>query len=271
MKRKYVVLLLGLATSGLWCQVEQAPVAPISDTMAAPAAKPMTAAEVKFGVAVLDLELQGLEAIAGKALSDRLRSDLVATGRFTVMERGQMDEIMKEQGFQASGACSDEACLIEIGQLLGVEKMVAGSLGKLGKLYLVNLRTIDIRTGKIEQTVSQDCTCEVENLPLAITIVAKKLAGDDVSQNLKDLKAIEDQAKKDKEKEQAAKATPIAPVEVKKEGPSVGAVITAVALLGGAGGLVYYLVTKKEDKPPVDTIEPASGKLPDPILPPGIN
>jgi len=53
--------------------------------------------------------------------------------------------------------------------------MVAGSLGKLGSLYLINLRMIDMTTGQISKTVSEDCDCRVEELIIPIANVAYKL------------------------------------------------------------------------------------------------
>jgi len=73
----------------------------------------------RMQVAVLNLDTSGIDASAIVVLSDRLRSELVNTGRFDVMERTPMDEILTEQGFQQSGGTITE-CAAEVGQLLGV-------------------------------------------------------------------------------------------------------------------------------------------------------
>lgn len=142
---------------------------------AAPPAE--TAPARPTNVAVLDLVAPGGLAEAAPVLSDRLRVELLATGRFLVMERGQMQSIMSEQNFQKSGACNDDACVVEMGQLLGVDRMVAGSIGQLGKLIMLNLRMINVQNGQIVKSVSEDCQCPVEELPQAMKRVAAKLAG----------------------------------------------------------------------------------------------
>lgn len=139
----------------------------------------------KTRIAVLDLRAESLSQQEVVALSDRLRTDLFNTGKFKVMERGLMSDIIQEQGFQKSGMCDDENCLIEVGQLLGVEKMVGGSIGKLGTVYLVNLRLIDMTTGQIEKTVSEDCRCPLEELLISINRVARKLADLEVAEKKK--------------------------------------------------------------------------------------
>ncbi len=109
----------------------------------------------KMTVAVSDFIGHGLNKEEVFTLTDAFRSYLINTGRFRVMERGQMDEIMKEQGFQQSGSCTDQECIVEMGQLLGVEYIIAGSIGKVGGTYSVNARLISVGTGEILKTVSK--------------------------------------------------------------------------------------------------------------------
>ncbi|MEK7394384.1 MAG: CsgG/HfaB family protein, partial [Fibrobacterota bacterium] len=69
-------------------------------------------------VAVNDLTPRGVATSEAEILGDRLRMELLGTGVFRVMERGQMDQILKEQSFQASGGCEQSECAVEIGKLL---------------------------------------------------------------------------------------------------------------------------------------------------------
>jgi hypothetical protein len=135
------------------------------------------AGEKKINVGVMDLKTEGEIKSASNILSDRLRAELFNTGKFQVMERGEMDAILKEQGFQQSGSCDDKACMVEVGQLLGVDRMVAGSLGQLGSLYLINLRIINVKTGQLMDTYSGECRCPVEELGGAMKTAAQVLAG----------------------------------------------------------------------------------------------
>lgn len=133
----------------------------------------------KTNIAVLDLEPRGgLSAEEVMSISDRLRGELINTGLYTVVERGQMDAILKEQGFQRTGACSEASCIVEVGQLLAVYKMVGGSIGKVGKAYSINLKIIDVATGKIERQVADDLKCSKEELvSFHIRNVARRMAG----------------------------------------------------------------------------------------------
>jgi hypothetical protein len=142
---------------------------PVADT--APPVK-------KFNIAVMELQSNALPAGDLDGLSNRLRADLFNTGVFTVLERSAMEEILREQGFQQSGCVSSE-CAVQAGQLIGVEKMVVGSVDKLGTAYSVALRMVDVATGRIERTATADCNgCGIERvLTESIRSAARVVAG----------------------------------------------------------------------------------------------
>ena len=117
----------------------------------------------KKAIAVLDFEGLGVSETDTKALTNRLRGNLVNTGEYQVVERGRMNEILQEQGFQLS-ECTSNECMVEAGQLLGVEFMLAGSISLVGSTYSVELRFIDVESGKIEKSASYDMRGEIDDL-----------------------------------------------------------------------------------------------------------
>ncbi len=133
-------------------------------------------AQFKTNIGVSDLAGQGVEASTASVISDRLRSELFNTGSVTVLERSQMQEILKEQGLQQAGCTSDQ-CAVETGQMLGVKFMVVGSIGHVGHTYTVACRLIDVSTGKMVATATADCKCEIDDILSRSTVeIARKLA-----------------------------------------------------------------------------------------------
>ncbi len=133
----------------------------------------------KVTTALINLKAgNGVNDGESEIISDRLRSELFKTGKVTIMERDQMQEILKEQGFQQSGACTDEACLVEMGQMLGVKHLVVGSLGKLGSMFMVNVRAIDVQTSKVINVVSVDVKGEIEDLVNKLPYIANQLVNE---------------------------------------------------------------------------------------------
>ncbi|TFH28552.1 MAG: hypothetical protein E4H00_08585 [Myxococcales bacterium] len=63
----------------------------------------------------------------GHAAADELTTQLVQTGKFTVVERTQLDSILAEQNLGASGRVTG-ASAAKIGELLGVQLIFTGSI-----------------------------------------------------------------------------------------------------------------------------------------------
>jgi TolB-like protein/TM2 domain-containing membrane protein YozV len=114
-------------------------------------------------IAVLELEATGIEKYVAQALTNRLRAELFAVDKFTVLERERMEEILSEQGFQQTGCVSD-VCVAEAGKLIGVRQMVAGRVAKLGSTYSIHTRLIDVGTGRIMKSFDDECNCDIETV-----------------------------------------------------------------------------------------------------------
>lgn len=67
----------------------------------------------------------------GEGMSDMLVTSLVKTGKYTVIEREQIQKIMKEQNLGQSGAVTAQSAA-KVGQLLGVEVAVFGAVTEFG-------------------------------------------------------------------------------------------------------------------------------------------
>ncbi len=101
----------------------------------------------------------------GRAAADELTTQLVNSGKFTVVERTQLNTILAEQNLGASGRV-DGATAAKIGQLLGVQLVFTGSITQfsiertsvgfrgIGGSYSnaeskLDVRLIDTTTGEI--------------------------------------------------------------------------------------------------------------------------
>jgi hypothetical protein len=113
------------------------------------------AQNTKLNIAVLDLDPTNIREDDSRFLSDRLRIELFESGVFNVVEREKMNSILKEQGFQMSG-CTSLECAVEVGQLLNVNQMVGGSIGRIENVYSITIRLINVETGALERTAKRD-------------------------------------------------------------------------------------------------------------------
>ena len=99
-------------------------------------------------IAIVEFEGNGISQTEAIALTDRLRNELFRLGAFEVVERGMMESILTEQDFQLTGCTSNE-CLVEVGQLLGARRVVGGRISRVGAMFTVSARVVDVETGKL--------------------------------------------------------------------------------------------------------------------------
>ena len=118
-------------------------------------------------VAVLDFEGIGVSKDEARALSNRFGSEFMdlSKGRYTLVERQQMGEILEEQGLQQSGCVSSE-CAVEVGAALGAKFIVTGSVSKVGTIFSVNARLLNVETSQILKSISHD---QMGNIGILLT------------------------------------------------------------------------------------------------------
>ncbi len=107
-------------------------------------------------VAIAELGYYSISEDEAKIISERIHSTIVMTKYFNVVSRSNVELVLAEQEFQKTGFCDMAECLIEMGKILSVEKIVGGSVGRIGNLYLINLVLIDVETGQSEFAVEKE-------------------------------------------------------------------------------------------------------------------
>jgi len=129
--------------------------------------------DLKQSVAVFDFEMgaDGSQE-AGRGIADMVITQLVQTGRFTVIERQELESIMAEQGLAVAGAVTP-AQAARVGELLGVELAVFGTITEFGEevrrvgigrlavnrkraRVVVDVRFVDTTTGEIVYAQSHE-------------------------------------------------------------------------------------------------------------------
>ncbi len=139
---------------------------------------------VKPTVAILDFDGQGVDAGDVQTLTERMRTEIGNTNAIRLIERKAVEKIMAEQGFQQSGCTSDE-CAAEVGQLLGVQFMVSGTIGKMGKKYTIDCKMFSVETGETVRSKNATFEGDISGLLLEMQIMAWEIAGLEAPGNLK--------------------------------------------------------------------------------------
>ena len=125
----------------------------------------LTGPKRRIGVVEFDNKSAYGQGRLGTAASDILITELVKSGKFIVVERDKLNKVLEEQKFQGQGMI-DPATAVKIGQQLGLEAIVVGSVSqfgvkKEGSDYLlaqskrqvadvtVDIRLIDVQSGQV--------------------------------------------------------------------------------------------------------------------------
>ena len=127
----------------------------------------------KINIAVTDFEARApLSQSEAAFISDFVRSDIVKSDRFNVVEKNNMDKVLAEQGFQQTG-CSSAECAVQIGKILNVKLMIVGSCGQLLGQYVITMNVVDVESAKI--VYSDDLSVSnSEELRTSITQMVRK-------------------------------------------------------------------------------------------------
>ena len=136
--------------------------------------------ENKLNIAVAEFEGRNVSAMDATVVSDLLRTGLVNTEKFNVVDRANMQQILAEQKFQITG-CTSQECAVQMGKILNIEKILIGSFSKLLNVYSINVRLVDIETGVavMAETVSFSA---VEEMSVKIKELAAKIVDKAVAQ-----------------------------------------------------------------------------------------
>jgi len=99
-------------------------------------------APTKRRIAVLDFDyatvhqwvydIFGSDQDIGKGIADMLVTNLVRNGTYSVIERKQLDQVLREQNFQQSGR-ADPSSAVQLAKILGVDAIIIGSITQFGR------------------------------------------------------------------------------------------------------------------------------------------
>jgi hypothetical protein len=87
-----------------------------------------------------DLSEYILSLLSENAVNDKI---------FSVVDRGQIDSIRAELSFQMSGDVDDNSAR-SIGKMLGAQSIVSGAVSKIGSLYRLQVKAINVQTAEVK-------------------------------------------------------------------------------------------------------------------------
>ena len=104
----------------------------------------------KMKIAVMDFrDGVGVNRSEVDGLSDMLINTMFKTGKFEIIERTQLNQVLKEQKLQGELTTQQ---LAKVGRILGVESILVGTVNYVRGEYNIDVRAVDVETAMIVTT-----------------------------------------------------------------------------------------------------------------------
>jgi curli biogenesis system outer membrane secretion channel CsgG len=139
---------------------------------------------MKTAVAVLPFDVDGGIRNVDLKVADIVATSLFKTGRFEIVERERINAIVEEQKLKLSGMIDDSSKAAELGQMVGAEAVVVGTLSvatqqrvdkfaydQVNTEVRIDVRVVDTSTGKAILSESADGKSEAKIVTTANGVV----------------------------------------------------------------------------------------------------
>jgi len=148
MKRLLFISMLLLPSAGLAGQLDSK-----FDSIAAQFARDAGARSIDLAASPAAVFPYGCdEKLAKKrvdvAVGELFTARLLRGGSFKLLERSQIDQVMKEQALGLSGAI-DSATAAQVGKLAGARLAILGTVARVGKAYQISSKLVDAQSAEI--------------------------------------------------------------------------------------------------------------------------
>lgn len=132
---------------------------------------PVLAFAAEIRVAVIDLKPANCTAQEAKAVTDALRSK-VAVSSLRLIDRTRVDQVLNAE----KGRCDDADCAVRIGKLVSADKVIYGTVTKIGQIYSINAEYADVQKTAPDRS-SKQIAPSFERIDEAAAAVVNDLAG----------------------------------------------------------------------------------------------
>ena len=114
-------------------------------------------AEEEIKIAVMDLSAkQGISAQDTASLTDLATNEISGIDKYDVINRDDIRVMLQHIANKQLLQCDDTKCLAVIGGALGVDYLFSGNIGKIGKIYVINLKVINIDKAEVLSRITEE-------------------------------------------------------------------------------------------------------------------
>jgi TolB-like protein len=132
-------------------------------------------------VAVLDTILAaGMDKTVAAPITDKIIEELVNSGKYTVIDRANVEQVLREKEFQLSSGVVKNEEVRQAGEYLGADLVIATNASRVGSTYVISARMIDVVTGEIVAQASAEQKGTIDVVLDVARTVGRQISGQSV-------------------------------------------------------------------------------------------
>ncbi len=180
-------------------------------------------------VAVLDTVLAaGMDKTVAAPITDKLIEELVKSGKYTVIDRANVEEVLREKEFQLSYGVVKNEEMRRAGEFLGADLVMVANASRVGSTYVVSAKMIDVVTGEIVAQASSEQKGTIDVVLDVARAVGRQISGQKITVEEQRARELVQEPPKPAQQPAAAVVPAVAPV-----GGNAAATMQMQALISG--------------------------------------
>lgn len=129
-------------------------------------------------VAVLDTVLSaGMDPAVRSPVTDKIVEELVKCGKYKVLDRANVAQVLKEKEFQLSSGLVGSEEIRRAGEYLGADLVVVASASRVGSTHVITVKMIDVLSGEITAQASEEMKGTIDVLLQIARTAGQRIAG----------------------------------------------------------------------------------------------
>jgi TolB-like protein len=112
----------------------------------------------------------------GETVSEMMVTAMAQSAHYRLLERSQLDKVLQEQALGQSGALEEQTA-VEVGNLIGVNRILVGSIDRMDDRFEIDARIIEAGSGTILKAANASAADEGK-LRSAVNGLVQKLNAD---------------------------------------------------------------------------------------------
>jgi TolB-like protein len=118
----------------------------------------------------------GIDPTIGEPITEKIIEAIVQSGKYTVLDRLNIDKVLSEKEFQITSSVVSQAEMRRAGEYLGADFVLLAGISRVGTTFILSAKMVDVTSGAISVQVSEERKGSIDVLLEAASVVGDRVA-----------------------------------------------------------------------------------------------